>query len=378
MSYLAYLLIPYDSMDLVRHYEAWEILSKTDFSNITIAFPRLINYGLYLYMWTLSHLGFNKEFIPLSFAFIIYMMYFMSLKIIINLPKVKYYIYQKKYVLIGLFLIFSEIRFIGGISGLRNDLAFAITVYALILFFIQKRIFFPVFLFLIAAILHISILPLLVILFLSQVIKNTGMAKIIFIVSLIILLSGFAGDIFFWIIKIFEPFLRANNLYFYNYMDPNGAWGVNYFASGTKSDNLILYEKYIKPLPFYIAGAYLFYSRKTNSKNIIKYLFILFAAVSMLSISRTFFDRYSYFFVLFFIFYLLIDIGYAPLKKTKRIVFFLFLISLLINNLAGIMRYRYVIVKSWSSILYTPVPINMLKSVNPQDYIKFNEEKNNG
>ena len=143
MGMLAYTMIPYDTMDIVRHYEKFELFSSISFDELFLE-GRLVDYIFNIYAWAIINIGLSKEFVPLSVTFISYYLYLVTFKIIIdrefsssNSPRVSH----KFIVLLGFFLIINEIRFMDAASGLRNIFSFSIFSYALINYIYTKKYF---------------------------------------------------------------------------------------------------------------------------------------------------------------------------------------------------------------------------------------------
>ena len=365
MAYLAYTMIPYDTFDITRHYEAFNKISMMNFNEVFENEMMITKYPLHVYMWFVHNIGLPKEFVPFSLIFIQFMFYFLSLKKI-----VKYSFAYNKVPLwfmgLALFLILNEIRFIGTASGLRNGLAFSIFIYAQIEYFLAQKRFKFVLLSLLSILIHISVLPLFLITLFASIFRLKIIGKLLFILSLILLISGQSNKIFYAIIHILEPFLRSVGLYFHAYMDPDGAWGSNFYAD--KNIKTIILEKIIKPLPFYLAGLYLLLIKNFKNKNIQNYLYYIYIFVAFVSASRTMLDRYSYYFVLLFIFFFLSEISNLKLTKFKKIFIIIFSGSILLVDLGGLLKYRDILVR-WSKTLYEPVPFSLLHHVEPKDYI---------
>lgn len=361
MAYLAFLTIPYDTWDITRHFNRFEEIS-------TLSIDDLLNYRVFLlilnfYMWIVANLGLPKEFIPFSITFVTYMLYFITLKKIVDFKKNQNkYIY---FIIIALLLITNEIRFFGVASGLRNDLAYAIFIYALVDFILfRKKVKFYI-LSIFAIMIHISVLPLFIFFLLSKYIRLGKILKIVMVISFFIMISGLSEVVFYKIMELLKPFLQSIGLYFHAYMDPEGHWGSGFWV--TRNFKTILFERYIKPLPFYIIGVYLIFNNKTLiNKRITTYIYLLFIFVCIISISRTLFDRYNYFFVLLFIFVYLISIN---IDKLNKFFISLLIIAMVLVDMGSIVKYRDIYLKSWAKALYIPLPVNMTNVINKKDYI---------
>jgi len=370
MAYLAYLMIPYDTWDLTRHYSTFKELSGLSFDKV-FDVSRVFNYVLNLYMWFISEIGFSKEFVPFSFIFIVYIAYFLILKKVVeysSFSKSKFFLSYKWFMLLAIFLIFNEIRFMDTASGLRNGLAFAIFIFAIMGYYLNHRIVSTFILIIFSILLHLAVAPLAILFFLSNIVQIRSFNRVLFLGAFLLIVSGMAGEIFYKIIELFKPILQANGLYFPAYMSPDGAWGSGFYED--RNIKTIILEKFIKPLPFYLAGFYLFFVRETTWSKIQNYLYILFVFIALASVSRTLFDRYSYFFVLLFIFLFLVELKTKPLTFFKKIFIAFFIGSMLLVDFGGFVKYRDVYVKSWLKILYVPAPYMVLYDISEKDYIK--------
>ncbi len=376
MGYLAYLMIPYDSFDLTRHYASFNAISGYSFSEIINYDPYdKFKYPFYLYCWCVAQLGLPKEFVPFSIIFTLYSLYFLTLKKILDhTPKrektetTKNYISLYMLTLLGVFLIFNEIRFIGAASGLRNTFAFSIFIYALFDFlYFKKRLKFIV-LSILACCVHISVLPIVLIFIFSKVVKILKFNKWLLTLVYIVLITGVVSVLFTLVFKSLEPILRPLGLYSHAYMDVDGAWGLGYFID--KNIKTIILEKYLKPMPVYLAGAYFLLVKNYIRKDLARYLLIFFVFIVLVSVSRTMLDRYSILFVSLFIYFLVIELQYKPLTKVKKIFVACFIVSLLLVDVGGLYRYRGVYLPSWGKIFYTPLPITLLDSVETNEYIQ--------
>ena len=365
MAYLAYLMVPYDTMDITRHYEKFNILSNIKFDDISQF--RIFDYIFNVYMWSVNKIGLSKEFLPFSLIFIQYILYFITIRKIINYRKSIDENIPTWLMLLGLFLIINEIRFIGTASGLRNGLAFSLFIYTLLDYYIYKKRIKFLILSLLSIVIHVSVLPLLLLFIISKYFPLKRLMRILFILSLILIISGMAGKIFYSIIGILEPYLREYGLYFHAYMEPDGAWGSGFYAD--KNIKTIILEKFIKPLPFYLIGIYLIKIKNFKYKSIQIYLYYLYTFIALVSVSRTMLDRYSYFFVLFFVMVFILEINTIRLTYFKKVFIAFFISAMLLMDLGNTVKYRDIIV-SWKKVLYIPAPYMLLQEIKPENYIK--------
>lgn len=370
MGYLAYLTIPYDTWDITRHYAIFVQMTNLDFSEV-FSHSRRFNYMFNLYMWGVSHVGLNKEFVPFSITFIVYFLYFLSVHNIVIWAKSSFdktLIINQWFLLLGLFLLFNEVRFISVSSGLRNDLAFAIFIFAVIGFYLNHKKLTTLVLTILSLSIHFSVFPLLVMFVLSNLIQIKKGMWVWIVLGFIVMLFNLSEIIFYTLIDTFKPFLKANGLYIATYMDPHGAWGGGFYLD--KNIKTVILEKVIKPLPFYVVGLYLLFEREIIFYKIQNYLYLLFFFISIMSISRTFFDRYTYFFVLLFLFLFLLELRNKPLNTYKKIFIGLLTSTILLMDFGGLVKDRDIYVRSWHKILYVPAPYLFLEEVSKDEYIK--------
>lgn len=367
---LAYTMIPYDTMDITRYYEIFNEFQQAEFAEI-FEYGRNVDLIFFIYSWLLLNIGFTKEFIPFSTTFIAYSLIFSSFFYITHFY---YYNSQKKnnslifLNMLGFILLFSQIRFMDAASGLRNALAISIFVYAFSKWFISEKKLVLFTLFSIVAILvHASILIVIITLFLSYFISNRSILKFTLVISYLLLITGITEIIFYSGISILEPLLREYNLYYPSYFDPDGVWGAGYFEDANL--NTIIFEKYIKPFPLYIAGLYFIIEKNFIHKVFSNFLISFFILIACVSISRTLFDRLGSIFVILFIFFLMIELSCKKLSLLKQIFLLFFISSLMIMNIGSVYKYRDVYIKSWTKMFVIPMPALFLDSIEPDQYI---------
>jgi hypothetical protein len=369
MAYLAFLMIPYELMDLARHYEVFTDVSKMNFDDL-INYRRGVEYLFNLYMWLVHQAGLNKEFVPFSFIFMIYLLYFLALKMVIDFTeKSGYSKYNKKIFTIGilLFFLYGEIRFIAATSGLRNDLAFSFFVYAITFFLIYKKIVLPIILIILSIAIHFSVFPLALLFLISRLYKFKKTIRLLFIVSFLLMVSGVTEDIFYYIMEQLKPFLMEQGLYFRSYFERGGVYGSGFFVD--KNLNTIILEKVIKPSSFYLAGIYMIFTKKLACKKIQNFIYLVFIFISLISISRTLMDRYSYFLSIFFVIIFVFELQYKAMNKFRQIFIVSLSLSILLMYAGEMMRWKKLYAVSWSKIFIVPAPIMMLNEVDKKEYI---------
>lgn len=369
MGMLAYTMIPYDTMDIVRHYEKFELFSSISFDELFLE-GRLVDYIFNIYAWAIINIGLSKEFVPLSVTFISYYLYLVTFKIIIdrefsssNSPRVSH----KFIVLLGFFLIINEIRFMDAASGLRNIFSFSMFSYALINYIYTKKYFSLILLSLLAIGIHFSAFIALLIFLVSHFIRIGTFSKGIYVVCYFLFVLGATDVIFYFAINKLEPYLREYGLYFPSYFDEDGVWGAGYYL--TQNIKSLIFEKYIKTFPLYVAGLYFILFRNFKNTILSKYLFILFIFITMISVSRTLLDRFNWFFVILFIYFLMIEVINRRISNMKKVFIFIFSFSLITMDLGSIYKYRDIFGRSWGDLLYTPFIFKYDNHIEPYQYI---------
>jgi hypothetical protein len=371
MAYSAYLMIPYFDFDLTRHYDDFVRISTVEFDEIFEVDPRPKHYFFNVYMWFIHQIGLSKQFVPFFITFAKYMFLFLSFRKILTAypPNDIAGMFPKKYYMIAfLILLIGTIQFVRDVSGLRNNLAFAVFIYGVLVYYLDRKFLLSFILFVLAAGIHLSLIPLIAFLYISSFLKENKVLRIVFVVSIIVLLTGLADNLFFGIIKFFKPFLQAHGLYFSYYMSPNGKWGAGYFAD--KGLATLLLEKYIRPGAFYLAGVYLLVVPRLTFKKIKTFLYVAFIFIVIVSVSRTMLDRYSYFFKFLFLFVLMSEYATKPITQFKKYFFILLIGIVLSTKMISVYRYGAVYIDSWKETLYVPAPIMMLRGLESNMYIK--------
>ena len=214
MGMLAYTMIPYDTMDIVRHYEKFELFSSISFDELFLE-GRLVDYIFNIYAWAIIKVGLSKEFVPLSVTFISYYLYLVTFKIIIDREfssSSSPHVSHKFIVLLGFFLIINEIRFMDAASGLRNIFSFSIFSYALISYIYTKKYFSLILLSLLAIGIHFSAFIALLIFLVSHFIRISTFSKGIYVVCYFLFVLGATDVIFYFSINKLEPYLREYGL----------------------------------------------------------------------------------------------------------------------------------------------------------------------
>ena len=369
MGMLAYTMIPYDTMDIVRHYEKFELFSSISFDELFLE-GRLVDYIFNVYAWAIINIGLSKEFVPLSVTFISYYFYLITFKIIIDrefASSQSLYVSYKYIVLLGFFLIINEIRFMDASSGLRNIFSFSIFSYALISYIYTKKYFSLILLSLLAIGIHFSAFIALLIFLVSNFIRLSTFSKGIYVVCYFLFVLGATDVIFYFAINKLEPYLREYGLYFPSYFDEDGVWGAGYYL--TQNIKSLIFEKYIKTFPLYVAGLYFILFRNFKNEILSRYLFVLFIFITTISVSRTLLDRFNWFFVILFIYFLLIELINGKISNLKRVFIFVFSFSLITMDLGSIYKYRDIFGRSWGDLLYTPFIFKYDNHIEPYQYI---------
>ena len=252
-------------------------------------------------------------------------------------------------------------------SGLRNIFSFSIFSYALINYIYTKKYFSLILLSLLAIGIHFSAFIALLIFLVSHFIRIGTFSKGIYVVCYFLFVLGATDVIFYFAINKLEPYLREYGLYFPSYFDEDGVWGAGYYL--TQNIKSLIFEKYIKTFPLYVAGLYFILFRNFKNTILSKYLFILFIFITMISVSRTLLDRFNWFFVILFIYFLMIEVINRRISNMKKVFIFIFSFSLITMDLGSIYKYRDIFGRSWGDLLYTPFIFKYDNHIEPYQYI---------
>lgn len=373
MGFLAYLFIPYNTMDITRHYESFKIISELSFYEIGNHGSPL-SYITYVYMWILNQLHLPKEFLPFSFVFFSYYLLLLVIMDISNNYKksltLKKWLPRKRHHYLFLFIFLNNFRFFYTASGLRNTFAISLFIYSVYRIYTQEKKIFPSFLIIFSIFIHISILPIALILIIVNFLKKKNISKLFFITGAIIIFLGLSVIIFYALIDLFEPFLKANGLYFRAYMDRDGAWGGGFFKE--RNIKTIIYEKYIKPFPYYLSLIYLIVVKNSKEQKYLKLLYVISFFISLISISMAMFDRYIYMFSYIFMIFLMFEYKEKYITSFKKLFISLYIVALLMIDVFAIYKYRDIYIRSWGDTFYTPMIFKILDSVEPHQYIERN------
>lgn len=365
MGVLAYLLIPYNTMDLTRYYSDFNIIQF--FSLIEVIEKGGSHLFINILMWLLSSIGLPKEAMTLLIVSFAYYFHFLVLFYIIkDYPLAFRSIKNKLFILIFAFILLNEISFIGAASGLRNELAFSLSLLGVYFVFSRKKHIKGILILLFASFVHASAAILIVFILLSRIKKLHHIYRFLFLFSIFIIITGLSTFIFFSTMDILKPLLISMDMYHQAYFSRDGKWGAGFWSSFNFKTYVL--EKYIKPLPFYVSAAYLVVVR-SSAPDYRRLLYLLFFLISVISISRTLFDRYNYYTVHLFIIMIMLEYREQPFTRFKKIFLVLFISSLLIVDIANLYKFRDMYAPSWKKTLYVPLPILLLENVEPSEYI---------
>ncbi|MCU9998455.1 EpsG family protein [[Pasteurella] aerogenes] len=373
---LAYLMIPYDTMDIVRYYDKFEIFKYTSFQEI-FEYGRNVDHVIYIYIWSIANIGLPKEFIPFSITFVTYSLYFLSFYKVINFSfflRKNLFLYSEKELSLGALLLIvflmliNQIRFMDVASGLRNALAFSLFTYSFISYFLLNyRLLLFIFFSILAVSIHASVVILFIVLLLSIFVNNLSIFRKMLMLCYVVLLLGLADNIFYYVVYSLEPILREFNLYYPSYFDPDGVWGAGYYNDANM--NTIIFEKYIKPLPLYLSGLYFILVNKYTNEKFSRFLIVLFIVVVLMSISRTIFDRLGNIYVVLFILFFTLEVFSKKIGQLKKLFLILFIGSLILMSFASVYKYRDIYWLSWKDVLFLPVPMLFFNEVDENKYI---------
>lgn len=362
---LGYLMIPYDTMDITRHYADYKLIAQMSLSEVLTKDPARM--FLYLLMWGVRNIGLPKEIIPFLFVSVTYYLPFsIILYILKDYPRKKKSLTTVSFIIIFSFIILNELRFVAIASGLRNNLAFSMSLLSIYLILSRKQKGLGVFLMVLSCIIHPSTILIAIVFMVSRVKQLHKPARFLFFIGIIIIITDASSFLFFSVMDYLKPLLIMLDAFHPSYFSRNGSWGGGFWE--TANFKTILLEKYIKPMPIYIAAIYLILVR-SSVPDFRRLLYLLFFLVSIISISRTLFDRYAYFITLLFIVVMMIEYRLKEINRIRKVFIFVFMISLIAMDSAGLYKYRDIYSISWKKVLYTPVPFLLMESVEPEEYL---------
>lgn len=352
MGVLAYLLVPYSNWDLSRHYELYDLL-KTKDAHFIFEYGQSRYFFFYLYVWVVSHLGINKEFLPFISVFTSYYIYMY----VFGCCMAKYNLTVKERIF-GTIVLLSLIPFIGIASSLRQHLAFAFVLLSLYnLFILSNKIKYYIYIFA-ACIIH----PVCVVVFMLVLISSTfkmKLTKVRLNILFVLLLTGIFGFLFNELIDLFLPFLNSNNLYIASYMNVD-------VIDTSFSDNSFFRKVallYISPLLFYVFvffGGYI--EQCCTNEKLTSFLMFLLLFILIVQPSVTAFDRFSFLFSIIFLsfvfpFVLKVISGYRKKLFYSAIIFWI-----VAFNFFSLYQVRYTF-SSWSDVFTTPFLFLFLNTV---------------
>jgi hypothetical protein len=363
---LAYLLIPYDTWDITRHYLDFIEIKEMSFQEVfSLGGSHLF---LNIIMWHVNAIGLPKETVPLLFTAITYSIHSTILLYIYNDYSSKHRgISKQTYFLLFSFVLFNVIRFSWLADGLRNPSAFSVSLLGIYFILSKGKTIKGVLTLFIATFIHPSSALIILIVFITKGKISNLLLRILFVISLILIVTNFSEIAFYSIVDKIRPFLVYMGIADQSYFSSEGHWGAGFWSSFNFKTYVL--EKFIKPMPFYIAGIYLLVVKNSVVPKYRRFIYLLFFIISVISISRTLFDRYVYFAILFFITMLMIEYRIQPFNRFKKIFLIFFISSLLLADLANIYKYRDTWIPSWHKIIYLPMPILLLENIEPDEYI---------
>ena len=152
---LAYLLIPYDTWDITRHYADYQYIKTLSFSEVWQ--QGFLHLFLNNIMWLVNALGLPKEFVPFFFTVGAYSAY---IKVLFWVSKdynpEELNISNRVYFFLFSFLLYNTIRFEWVADGLRNPLAFAVSLLGIYIVLSKKQPLKGAFVIVLSGVIHPS------------------------------------------------------------------------------------------------------------------------------------------------------------------------------------------------------------------------------
>ena len=365
MAILGYSLVPYDSWDLVRHYEAFEKVKELSFFQV-LEYGHIRYLPLHLYMWLLSTVGLSKEFLPFISLFFSYLLSLLVMHDVVRKNIVETNGVYSKITLLAVLVMLTIIPFIGIASSLRQYLAISMLLYV-VYYYSKLGNVISIIAFSFIVMVHISTLPVIFIFYLSRLSIFSKLGFYILSISFVFIITGFYSELFFFLTDYFKPYLESKGMYFALYMNPDT---IELLNSGDSLNETIL-KKVISPSVFYIFGIIsIFFAKNSDEKSLRSFLVLLMVFISFISIAPDPFSRYTAFYtVIYFIVFFRTD--YKKLSKINREILLIIMVACtLVVNIAKANSYKLVLAPSWSKVLYIPIPLILLGQVNQSEYIK--------
>ena len=308
-------------------------------------------FTFYSFTLGLLKLGFSNNFIPFLFGLISYLILFKTHKEVIE----KYSSHQKNKNLkfIIFIIILMNASFFSITNGIRTGFAFALLIYVIFNYELNNKKLTLFFGSIISIAFHPSaFLPIALFLF-CNIYKNIKAYRLMLFSSLLFFLIS---EKFFYEITYFlKPYLIYFDLYSTSQFEIDGKW------SGAIDEHLstkgYIFSTYFKGLPFYLMVINLIFTKKPTNEKLYNYLCLLVLAISIASSSYTIYERYVYYFTMFYCYYFSIELLSKPIKKPKKIFLFLLIFSLALYNLGTFYSYLDVISSMYTPFLYKPLPI---------------------
>jgi len=359
---LAYIMVPYETMDIVRHYERFDKLKNISILDYEV---KDLYFFLEYNIIIIQNLGLPKEF--LSFVYI-FTIYYLTLNIIYVIRKDNLNYQVNKSFLLHIFFLFflvSQIRLIGYSSGLRTGLANAIMLYGVFNLYYLSNNLKGWLLVCFAPVIHISLILIIPLVIITRYFKFDFFYRLLFYFSVIILVTGIGTNILLLFIDFLSPIMNASqNILIQAYI--YGEWGIGYWDNITSS--AYIYERFLKPLPIYILMFYfLLIKRKSKFRNLI---YVLFFIVAFFVEFRTLIDRYGDILIQISLLLLFMELQAKSLTKIKYYILYMLFISFIFIDIAGLRVYRSVLFPSWSQVLYLPSVGYLVSPASKSEYIK--------
>lgn len=354
-SFLAYVMNPYENMDLVRHYYFYDNYDSNSYLSADIK-----NFGLYIMVSILNLLGLNKQFLPFFTVFFSLSSLFFLLDEYVESLTAKELLYVTVLVLLG----FS---FMASANGIRNGLSTCLCVSSLFSFNSGKKLRAAV-VYLSAILIHPYVIIASPLLLLSLLITRREYYYVFIILSLITSFFDISS-LLSSLLSFFLPSEISNIIVdTYIYGDE---WGKD--AASNSDTATFIVNTFISKITFFWGLCYLIYNH-SNFSIMSRFCFLLGCLVIICFQYTSVSNRYAYLFsIIFILHYISLMINFDSNCKCDILAFNRNNISLilvyLIPSAWGFYRYVYIFLDSWCLVFFKPTILLFFKVVSSNGYL---------
>lgn len=359
LALLAFQLVPREGMDLDTHYNNFELLYSYGLSDILDRWG-VKYFVLYSFAWAVLKLGFEKNIVPFIFGFSSYIILFGTyarlLSVNSNGPvSSRFGLYKQTHIWFFIIVLMNA-HFWGQVSGLRTGAAFVLLIFAIFNYDLRNKKFIFLILGSLAIAIHpASFLPLLLFV-ITRVLRKVALYRMLLWSSLIVF---FLSEVFYYQITAFlRPYLVALDLYSATYFEVEGRWSGNAYEHMSLKG--YIYSLLFRGLPYYLMVFYIFWVKKPGYPLLYNYACLLLFVLAVISTSYAIYQRYVYFFTMYFCFYLILEYSLKEPTTSKRFFLLGLFIFLVFYNLGTFYSYYDVIIPMFWGFVYVPLPLMFL------------------